>query len=238
MCIRGASAHHHEMQVQTMGMGDRRGGGSVVAGTILGANLVIGGLLVAYFALRTPFLTLLTEALRPGATPPNGALATVLILAVPISFLAVGTDDLARVVAAIRARHRQRDWIEMLPADLDASRSVDLGDGRPAPTLVAGPFGLAVVREVGDATFDDVELATRDTDRIRRWLDRHEQDFVVRLYTAVAAPEHDLTRTAACAVLTPEQLPSWLAMLPTQRSLTTSRRDRLARMLEGVDSAW
>jgi hypothetical protein len=83
-----------------------------------------------------------------------------------------------------------------------------------------------------------VELATRDTDRIRRWLARHEQDFVVRLYTAVAAPDHDLVRTAACALVTPEQLPSWLAMLPTQRSLSSSRRDRLARMLEGVDGAW
>ena len=92
--------------------------------------------------------------------------------------------------------------------------------------------------EVADGTAEDVELGTRETDRIRRWLARHEQDFVVRLYTAVAAPEHDLVRTAACALVTPEQLPSWLALLPAQRSLSTSRRDRLARMLEGVEGAW
>jgi len=67
---------------------------------------------------------------------------------------------------------------------------------------------------------------------------RQEQDFVVRLYTAVAAPEHDLVRTPACALVTPEQLPSWLALLPTQRGLSSSRRDRLARMLEGVDGNW
>ncbi len=176
--------------------------------------------------------------LRPGATPPEGTIAIALLMALPLSFLAVGTDRLARVAAAIRARHRRRDWISMLPAGLDASRTVELGDGRPAPTLVAGPYGLAVIREVADATVEDVELATRETDRIRRWLDRQEQDFVVRLYTAVVAPAHDLTRTTACAVVTPEQLPSWLSLLPAQRSLSTSRRDRLARMLAGIDTAW
>jgi hypothetical protein len=238
MGIRGGTAHHRQMELMTMRVEDRRGGGSVVGGTILGATLVLGGLLVAYLAFRTPFLAVLTYALRPGATPPDGTLTILLLMALPLSFLAVGTDRLARVVAGIRARHRRRDWIDLLPAGIVASRTVDLGDGRAAPTLVAGHFGLAVVREVADATADEVEGAIRDTDRIRRWLTRHEQDFVVRLYTAVAAPDHDLVRTPACALVTPEQLPSWLALLPNQRSLTTSRRDRLVRMLEGVDAAW
>ncbi len=238
MGIRRRTAHHPRMQLTTMGMEDRRRGGSVVTGTIEGAILALGGLLVAYVAIRTPFLALLTHALRPGATPPDGTLTIVVLMVVPIAFVAVGTDRLARVVAAIRDRHRRRDWVGLLPAGIVASRTVDLGDGRPAPTLVAGPYGLAVVREVDIATAEDVELATRDTDRIRRWLTRHEQDFVVRLYTAVAAPEHDLVRTPACALVTPEQLPSWLAMLPNQRSLTSSRRDRLARMLGAADADW
>ncbi len=238
MGIRGATAQHPDMQSMTMRMEGDRGGGSVVAGAILGGTLVLGGLFVAYLVFRTSFLAVLAYALRPEAAPPDGTIPIVILMALPISFLAVGTDRLARVVAAVRARRRRRDWIGMLPAGISASRTVDLGDGRPAPTLVSGPFGLAVIREVADATAEDVELATRDTDRIRRWLARHEQDFVVRLYTAVAAPEHDLVRTAACALVTPEQLPSWLALLPAQRSLSSSRRDRLARMLEGVEGAW
>jgi hypothetical protein len=238
MGIRGARAHHPDMQSMTMRMEGSRGGGSVVAGTILGATLVFGGLFVAFLAFRTSFLAVLTYALRPGATPPDGTLTILVLMAIPLAFLAVGTDRLAHVVAAIRERRRRRDWVELLPAGIVASRSVDLGDGRPAPTLVSGPFGLAVIREVADATADDVDLATRDTDRIRRWLTRQEQDFVVRLYTAVAAPDHDLVRTPACALVTPEQLPSWLALLPTQRGLSSSRRDRLARMLEGVDGNW
>jgi hypothetical protein len=238
MEIRRGVAQHHDMQSMTMRVPDRRGGATVVGWTMSGAILAFGGLLVAYVVIRTPFLALLTQELRPGATPPDGTLAIVLLMAIPLSFVAVGTDRLARVVAAIRDRHRRRDWIGLLPAGMVASRTVDLGDGRPAPTLVAGPFGLAVIREVAAATSGDVEHATRDTDRIRRWLTLHESDFVVRLYTAVVAPEHELVRTPACALVTPEQLPSWLALLPGQRSLTPSRRDRLARILEGAEGAW
>ena len=220
----------------TMRMEGDRGGGSVVAGAILGATLVFGGLFVAYLVFRTSFLAVLTYALRPDGHPARRH----------------GRDrDPAWRSHSRSSPSGRTGW----PAWSRRSGPVvagATGSGccRPAswrrgPSISAtaarrrrsssGPFGLAVIREVADATAEDVELATRDTDRIRRWLARHEQDFVVRLYTAVAAPEHDLVRTAACALVTPEQLPSWLALLPAQRSLSSSRRDRLARMLEGVE---
>jgi len=120
-------------------------------------------------------------------------------------------------------------------------------DGRPVPELVVGPFGVAVVHElpprdrvrrVGGLwerrteagwapTEDPLDRATRDAERVRRWLGHGDLDFVVRVYTAVVAPEAGLPRTPTCAVITPGQIPAWLAALPNQRSLTAGRQDRL-----------
>ena len=67
--------------------------------------------------------------------------------------------------------------------------------------------------------------AARDAERVRRWLGHDDADFVVKVYAAVVGPAPTVDRTAGCAVLTPDQLGSWIAALPAQRSLTTGRRE-------------
>jgi hypothetical protein len=52
-------------------------------------------------------------------------------------------------------------------------------------------------------------------------------DFVVKVYAAVVGPDATMARTAACAVLAPDQLAGWIAALPAQRSLTTGRREQI-----------
>ena len=73
---------------------------------------------------------------------------------------------------------------------------------------------------------------TRDAERLRRWLSQREVDFVVRVYAAIVSTDPTLTRSAACAVVTTEQLPAWVASLPRQRSLTMDRRQRLQGWLK------
>ena len=78
---------------------------------------------------------------------------------------------------------------------------------------------------------DPRDPVARDAERLRHWLGQHEVDFVVRVYAAIMTTDTTLTRSAACAVVTTEQLPAWVASLPRQRSLTPERRDRLVGLL-------
>jgi hypothetical protein len=80
---------------------------------------------------------------------------------------------------------------------------------------------------------DPLERASRDAERVRRWLAHDDADFVVKTYAAVvaASPTVQVQRTASCAVLTPDQLPAWIASLPAQRSLTPGRIERIVQMV-------
>jgi len=120
-------------------------------------------------------------------------------------------------------------------------------DGRAIPELAIGPFGAAVLhalpagrqyRQVGMSweyrTRDGwmpmdnpLEQANRDAERVRRWYTIVDLDFVVRVYAALIVGDSSIPRSATCAVVTPEQLPAWIGVLPSQRSLTPARRLRL-----------
>ena len=61
-----------------------------------------------------------------------------------------------------------------------------------------------------------------------------EQDFIVKVYAAVVTSDTSVDRTPACAVITPEQIPAWLASLPPQRSLSSIRRAELLDQIRSI----
>ena len=78
-----------------------------------------------------------------------------------------------------------------------------------------------------------LEHATRDAERIRHWLAAEDRDFLVKVYSAVVVGDQPIARTSACAALTADQIPAWLASLPPQRSL---KADRQADIVERISS--
>jgi len=222
--------------------------GSVLGETLVGTSLVLLGVWLVCLALTTRVVALLASSVAPGAGPAIGFLAWAAMLAAPAGLVLLGTDRLARLIAAVRAgiAHGRPDALAGLPHDVAVIRGVRLDDGRPTPTLLVGGFGVAVVRglpaatrrerriadaELDATTTDPREAVTRDAERLRRWLGHREVDFVVRVYAAVISGDETLTRSASCAVVTVEQLSAWVASLPRQRSLTTDRRTRLVGIL-------
>jgi hypothetical protein len=170
------------------------------------------------------------------------------MLAAPAGLVLLGTDRLARMLAALRAGlgRRRPDSLATLPHDVTVIQGVRLDDGRPTPTLLVGGFGVAVVHGIpgpsrrgtderggrpGSDGVDPRDPVTRDAERLRRWLGQREVDFVVRVYAAMIATDDSITRSPACAVVTAEQLTAWIGSLPRQRSLTVERRTRLVGLL-------
>jgi hypothetical protein len=233
------------MQLTLAAEAPRRPIGSVLGETLVGTSLVLLGVWLVCLALTTRTVAVLVEAVAPGADSATiGYLAWAAMLAAPAGLVLLGTDRLARMLATVRSglwRRRPPDSLAGLPADVSVIKGVRLDDGRPAPTLLLGGFGMAVVRGLPAATRKERRLAaeqdhgsldprdavTRDAERMRRWLSQREVDFVVRVYAAVVSTDESLTRSASCAVVTTEQLPAWIASLPRQRSLTLDRRARL-----------
>jgi hypothetical protein len=132
---------------------------------------------------------------------------------------------------------------------------VRLPDGRRIPDVVVGPHGVAffeplpppaAVRRTGDhweVRFADrrwrpvenpLQRAARDGERLRRYLDAQERDFVVRVNAAVLGDQHDVRRTEGCAVVALDDVPAWLAALPAQRGLSADRLGHLREMLEAL----
>jgi hypothetical protein len=220
------------MHLTTATVPSRGGRDSVMGGTFVGGLLVLGGLWLAYVAWSTPVLEAIASAIRPGAGTPEMPMFAV-AFSLPATFVVVGTNRLARTVAAIRGTlHGRGDRLSrILPEDVVLARGLILDDDRPAPTLLVGAFGLAAVQESRVVTADDMLTAARDTERVRRWLIQNDQDFVVRVHTAVIGPAGTVDRTAGCALITVEQVPAWLASLPRQRSLSEARLARLVKLV-------
>ena len=78
-----------------------------------------------------------------------------------------------------------------------------------------------------------LDRASRDAERVRRWLAEDDRDYLVRVYAAVIAEDPTIARTPACAVISDAQLEPWLRSLPVQRSLSQARRNQLVARLVG-----
>ena len=220
--------------------------GSILGETLVGTSLVLLGASLVYMAFTTPIVIALAVGRSNDAGPAVIVLAWAAMLAAPLGLVLLGTDRLTRLIGAMRAGiwRRPPAYVESLADDIAVVTGVILDDGRPAPMLLVGSFGTAVIHEglgvrppdrarrTDDSPERDPREATvRDADRVRHWLGQHEVDFVVRVYAAILTTDRTLGRTGACAVVPPEQLGAWVASLPRQRSLTADRRTRIVGLL-------
>ncbi len=233
--------------------------GSVVSGTLVGAALVAVGLGFAFLVFETPLLSRLVPAVGSGSTGFAGPIFIWVLALVACACLSLaGTNRLAATVASVRTRAIGRTpvvrMLSSLPADVMVATDVMPNSGRPIPELVVGPFGVAVVHELGprDAirrvgntweartregwmpTEYPLERVNRDVERVRRWLTESDLDFVVRVYGALVTTDATIARSPLCAVLAPDQIPAWFEALPRQRSLTAGRRNHLLARVRGA----
>ncbi len=222
--------------------------GMLVGGSVYGALLTAAGLGMGYLVLVTPLASIVSaNRLSSAGRLPIGLAGGALLLA--------GTNRLALTLARLKNSDVRGPGAKALASMADevtiVSRVVP-SDGRSIPELAIGPFGAIVihalpssrqVRQLGSSwegrTADGwlpiespLDMTMRDAERVRRWFTIADLDFVVRVYAVVLADEA-VARSASCAVLTPDQLPAWVAALPRQRSLTAARRIRLRTLATG-----
>ncbi len=232
---------------------------NLAIGALLGAGLAVAGLSLAYMAIGTPLVTRLVPGAASGTDPVAMAvLIWTLTLIAGGAMLTSGTNRLAGTLAAVRDRMRRGSPVTQALAgvtgEVQTVANVVVEGGRPIPTLVVGPFGVAIVgdmvaagsfRRVGHGWETRVgggwvpaehplDRVARDAERVRHWLGHGDLDFVVRVYGALVAPDTSLPRSPSCAVITVDQIPAWIASLPRQRSLNATRRDRLVSRLHGI----
>jgi hypothetical protein len=257
-----SSDHPHMEVISPAQRAPRPSIGPIVASAMAGTMLVVGGLTLAYIVFATPVLSMLL----PNGRGDTGQMAVgmaiwAIALVAPAACILLGTSRLARMLASTGARTRRRTAaatvLNGLPDDVVVASGIVLPDGRPVPDLIVGPFGAAVVRELPPAAAvriqngnwqlrtprgwisleDPLTRTVRDSERVRRWLAHDDADFVVKTYAAVISRDLPIERTTACAVVTPDQLASWVAALPPQRSLTAGRREQMIeRVREAADA--
>ena len=244
--------------------------GTLVGNTVLGALLAAAGLVTAYLSLATPFVAwLVPGATATGRQMPVGLGAWSLALIAAGALLFAGTNRLARLLAGIRSDRTHGSAaraLALISEDVVVLRDVLGETGRPIPVLVVGPFGLAVINELPPARYlrrsdsgwearrgpdwhaveGPVGATIRDAERVRLWLAGADLDFVVRVHSAIVATDQTIERVPGCAVISPAEIPAWVAALPAQRTLTAARRNRVVsiarsdpRMTRGdVSGGW
>jgi hypothetical protein len=231
----------------------------IVGGAVTGTLLVVIGVVLAWAAFATPLLGSVLPTGRPsiGQTASGIAIWAIALVA-PAGCLLVGATRLARILGATRARAPRRSTIlkalDSQPDDVLVASGIVLDDGRGVADLIVGPFGAAVVRELPPAAItrvregrwflrtrrgwmpleDPLQRAARDAERVRRWLGHDDADFVVKTYAAVVGVGYSVERSRECAVLTPDQIASWVNALPPQRSLTEGRRDQIRDLVRAA----
>jgi hypothetical protein len=232
---------------------------SPVGGALLGAGLVAAGLSLAFLTVDTPLASRLVTGGGSGSGRlPFAAIVWLLGIVAGGSLLVAGTDRLAVIVATIRASAAKgspfAQALDALAVDVAVVHDVTPHDGRPVPTLIVGPFGVAVVAEMAPAdrlrrvegswevrtrdgwipTEHPLDQVARDAERVRHWLTHGELDFVVRVYAALVTSDPTIPRSPLCAVITIEQIPAWTEGLPRQRILNDGRRNVLLARLRGA----
>jgi len=253
-------AHSRGMQVIQPSHLMRPARGPLVLGAVVGTVLLVGGIGLAWVTFATPLVRGLTPSVvRPAPDQMAiGALVWAVSLVAPPCFAIVGALRLGRVAAVVLHKPRAgavAKSMASLPNDYVIAPSVTLPEGRRIRNLVLGPFGLALLSEPPPSRFtrrhgsawevrradgrwvpleNPFERASRDAERVRRWIAAEEQDFVVKVHAALVTSDPSHSRTPTCAVIVPEQIAAWLASLPPQRSLHDSRREDVAERLRAI----
>ena len=234
----------------------------LVWGTLAGACLVASGLGLAFLVIETPLVAQLVPGGRAGTSQVTSTmLVWALSLATGAALLVAGTNRLALTVASVRRRAAGRSPVMRamgsLPDEIVVAAGVIPHDGRPIPELVIGPFGVAIVHELGGRdrlrhtdqawemrtregwvpTEHPLDQIARDAERVRHWLTHGDLDFVVRVYAALVTPDTTIPRSALCAVIRDDQIPAWLAALPRQRSFSAGRRNHLLTRVREAGAA-
>ena len=246
-----ASAGRHALPSRACSRSRRPGPTVAPAPSSSGGCFVVAGLGLAFLSLDTPFVSSLGIGSRPGS-PPIAPVIWALALLAGGALLVAGTNRLASVAAELRSGSRRPSplaaTLAALPPDVSAVSGVVPTEGRPIPHVVVGPFGVAVLHELGGPTVirqvgtawerktregwvpteHPLDRAERDADRVRHWLNHGDLDFVVRVYAALITTDPSMLRSPLCAVITEVRIPDWLAALPPQRSLTEGRRQQIA----------
>jgi hypothetical protein len=232
--------------------------GSIVSGTLVGATMVAAGLGFGFLVIETPLVSQLVPDSQGSVKLAAAVFIWVMALVVGAGLSIAGTNRLAATMAVVRTGRAGRAPVtrmrSRLPADIVAAIGVVPDDGHPIPELVVGPFGIAVVHELGPRdiirqvgsgwerrtsrgwvpTEYPVDRVNRDAERIRHWLTSGDMDFVVRVYAALVTTDERIPRSPTCAVISADQIPAWFEALPPQRSMTAGRR---ARLLERIRAA-
>jgi hypothetical protein len=228
----------------------------LLVGTIVGTVLIVVGIVLAYIAFATPALsTVMPQGRLNVGQAATGIVVWAIALVAPAGLVLLGASRLVRILARLRGRlpHRSAALkaLDGASEDILVATGIALPDGRTLSDLVIGPFGAAVIRELPPAKYtriregrwevrtgrgwvsleNPLERASRDAERVRRWLGHDDADFVVKVYAAVVAPNETVKRTSDCAVLTPDEVVPWINALPPQRSLTEGRRAQVVELV-------
>jgi len=246
-----------DMQLIQQSQAMRPAWGPILLGSVVGGFLLVGGLALAWVAFATPIVRELSPAVVRPTTDQMivGGLVWGLSLVAPPCFAIVGAIRLSMVATTLLSKPKLGPVTRAIPALGDeyvVAPAIHLPDGRAIRNVVVGPFGVAVIGELPaprntrrhgtswevrrvDGRWapmeHPLERCARDAERLRYWIAADDQDFVVKVYAAVVIGDSGLTRTAACAAITTEQIPGWLASLPPQRSLSA---DRQASVVERI----
>jgi hypothetical protein len=227
--------------------------------TLFGLCCLLAAIGLGYLAFATPFLDQIGARGRLGtAQGLTAAAAWAVGLTAPAALAIVGLAYLSSAFEALFVG-APTGPVHSLGRRIGEGHRVfgpiRLPDGRLIPELVIGPHGVAIFevmpprgasRHQGhnwEVRLPDghwvpienpLEQASRDSERVRRWLASDDRDFVVKVHAAVIAPDQTVPRSPTCAVITRDQVPAFLASLPGQRTLSDGR---LARLLEVVEAA-
>jgi hypothetical protein len=229
---------------------------SLLGNSVAGTGLVAAGLVTAYLTAYTPMVQALVRAGGAESIVTMGLGVWSFSMIAGGALLVSGTSRLAAIVAVLRTGGLGLQTRGVAGRALAGSNeetvvagAVIRVDGTRIPELVVGAFGAAVIHELPRGgrtrqtrngwelrtdngwrpTDDPLETVSRDAERVRRWLQLEDLDFVVRVYGALVS-DQPLVRSATCAVIRPDQIQGWLAALPRQRTLTAGRRARLIAM--------
>jgi hypothetical protein len=257
--VPGCGAGHDTlMQVIEARSGGGRGSSLALAlAVLLGVVLLGAGLAVGYMALTTSFISDVSGLGRDRVTRPLvGTLAWALAFLLPGLLVVFG---LARLVGALdRAAGRRRRprpvaaISRRLPDDYSVAQAVRLPDGRLLPEVVVGPQGLVVIEALPPMRASRItgrswevrltngrwlpiehplDRAARDAERLRHWISSEQESQALRVFAAVVSDGHELARTPEVAVVSRDQLASYLTSMPAARQMTRDRREEIIELL-------
>jgi hypothetical protein len=232
---------------------------SVLGSGVVGATLIVTGVVLGWLVFATPVLQTFQAPLRATTSQTVVSIAAwIIALVLPVACVIVGClriDMTTKTMAGLRPRKPLlANDRKLLGNDYRVATDVMLPDGRSVPELVIGPHGVALLEIAPPARYtrhtdgrweilldtgrwtpleSPIERVSRDADRIRRWLTTDDRDFLVKVYGALVTTETDLPRTPNCAVITREQAAEWVASLPPQRSLTSGRLEAVVAQITG-----